>query len=156
MHVSRHWRSHWQAKPSCSADMFVNWRAQRKENKSIIDRHTEVPNKCCVRTIKNYNSEKWPLYELIHDILVWPPWNNLWCMNYSSVQTNTRFTVLSLVTDNNPSWISGRRRMIVEIISWTISTKVWDRLGIKLGTSGSAVKLNCATGPVTFACKKSI
>ena len=44
----------------------------------------------CVRTIKNYKSEKWPLYELIHDILVWPSWNNLWCTNYSSVRTNTR------------------------------------------------------------------
>ena len=31
MHAhKRHWRSHWQAKRSCSADMFVNWRARRK------------------------------------------------------------------------------------------------------------------------------
>ena len=28
-----------------------------------------------------------------------------------------------LVTDNCPSWISGRERMTVEIISWSISTK---------------------------------
>ena len=33
------------------------------------------------------------LYELIHDILARPSWNNLWCRNYSSVRTNTRFTV---------------------------------------------------------------
>ena len=37
---------------------------------------------------------KLPLYELINDIMVRPPWNNLWCTNYSSVQTNTRFTVV--------------------------------------------------------------
>ena len=35
------------------------------------------------------------MYELIHDILVRPPWNNLWCTSYSSVRTNTRFTVKS-------------------------------------------------------------
>ena len=31
------------------------------------------------------------------------------------------------------------RRMAVEIISWSISTKVWDRAGIELTTPGSAV-----------------
>ena len=31
------------------------------------------------------------------------------------------------------------RRMTVEIISWSISTKVWDRAGIELATPGSAV-----------------
>ena len=36
------------------------------------------------------------LYELIHDILVRPPLNNLWCTNYSSVRTNTRFTVIEV------------------------------------------------------------
>ena len=52
-----------------------------------------MKEKRCVRTIKNYKPTKWSLYELIHDILVRPPWNNLWCTNYSSVRTNTRFTV---------------------------------------------------------------
>ena len=45
--------------------------------------------------------------------------------------------------------------MTVEIISWSISTKVWDRAGIELATPGSAVKLvsvaryvtECATRP---------
>ena len=32
------------------------------------------------------------------------------------------------------------RRMIVEIISWSISTKVWDRAGIELATPGIAVR----------------
>ena len=32
------------------------------------------------------------------------------------------------------------RRMTVEIISWSISTKVWDRAGIELATPGSAVR----------------
>ena len=47
------------------------------------------------------------------------------------------------------------RRMTVEIISWSISTKVWDRAGIELATPGSAVRLasvarhvtDCATQP---------
>ena len=46
--------------------------------------------------------------------------------------------------------------MTVEIISWSISTKVWDRAGIELTTPGSAVRLTSvarhviisATGPV--------
>ena len=45
--------------------------------------------------------------------------------------------------------------MTVEIISWSISTKVWDRAGIELATPGSAVSLasvarhvtDCATRP---------
>ena len=41
----------------------------------------KMKEKRYVRTIKNYKSKKWPLYELIHDILVRPPWNNLWCTN---------------------------------------------------------------------------
>ena len=57
-----------------------------------------------------------------------------------------------LVTDNNPSSISWRRRMALEIISWSISTKVWGQAGIKLATPGSAVELatDCATGPVLY------
>ena len=47
------------------------------------------------------------------------------------------------------------RRMTVEIISWSISTKVWDRTGIELATPGSAVSFasvsrhvtDCATRP---------
>ena len=45
--------------------------------------------------------------------------------------------------------------MTIEIISWSISTKVWDRAGIELTTHGSAVRLasvarhvtDCATRP---------
>ena len=40
--------------------------------------------------------------------------------------------VLSLVTDNSHSWISGREENGHRIISWSISVKVWDRAGIKL------------------------
>ena len=47
------------------------------------------------------------------------------------------------------------RRMTVEIISWSISTKVWYRAGIELATPGSAVRhasearhvTDCATRP---------
>ena len=41
------------------------------------------------------------------------------------------------------------RRMTVEIISWIISTKVWDRAGIKLATPGSAVRLASVARHVT-------
>ena len=41
------------------------------------------------------------------------------------------------------------RRMTVEIISWSISTKVWDRAGFKLATPGSAVSFASVTGHVT-------
>ena len=42
-------------------------------------------------------------------------------------QVNQYFMhIFSLVTDNKPSWISRRRRMIVEIISCSISKKAWD------------------------------
>ena len=47
------------------------------------------------------------------------------------------------------------RKMTVEIISWSISTKVWDRTGIELATPWSAVRhtsvarhvTDCATRP---------
>ena len=53
--------------------------------------------------------------------------------------------LLSLVTDNNSSQISRRRRITAEIISM----KVCDRARIKLATPGSAVRLatNCGMGP---------
>ena len=40
--------------------------------------------------------------------------------------------ILSLVTENKPSWINGRRKMTVEIISWSISTRVCDQARIEL------------------------
>ena len=41
------------------------------------------------------------------------------------------------------------RRMTVEIISWSISTKEWDQAGIELLTPGSAVRLASVTRHVT-------
>ena len=41
------------------------------------------------------------------------------------------------------------RRMTVEIISWSISTKVWDRAGIELATPGSAVSFASVTRHIT-------
>ena len=41
------------------------------------------------------------------------------------------------------------RRMTVEIISWSISTKVWDRAGIELATPGSDVSFASVTRHVT-------
>ena len=56
------------------------------------------------------------------------------------------------------------RRMTVEIISWSFSTKVWERAGIKLSTPGSAVRLasvarqviDCAMRPGGLLCVISI
>ena len=42
------------------------------------------------------------------------------------------------------------RRMTVEIISWSISTKVWDWAGIELPTPGSAVSFPSVTRHVTI------
>ena len=39
---------------------------------------------------------------------------------------------------------------MVEIISWSISMKVWDRAGIKLMTPGSAINLL----PIAWKCTK--
>ena len=53
--------------------------------------------------------------------------------------------ILFLVTDNSPSESAeGSRRMTVENIPKSISTKVWGRAGIELMTPGSAIGL--ATG----------
>ena len=41
------------------------------------------------------------------------------------------------------------RRMTVEIISWSISTTVWDQAWIKLATPGSAVRLASVARQVT-------
>ena len=49
-------------------------------------------------------------------------------------------------------------RMTIEIISWSISTKVWDQAGINLGITGSAVRCasvarhvtHCATLPSVY------
>ena len=37
--------------------------------------------------------------------------------------------ILSPVTDNCPTWISGRERMATEMVSWPISTKECCRIG---------------------------
>ena len=49
--------------------------------------------------------------------------------------------ILSPETDNCPSWISGRERMTVENISWSISTKecCQPRWGVEPATSWSPV-----------------
>ena len=51
--------------------------------------------------------------------------------------------ILSFLTRSNPSWIRARRRMIAEIISWSIFTKVCNWCGIEPTTPGSALQ-----GPV--------
>ena len=65
--------------------------------------------------------------------------------------------ILSPETDNWPSWINGRDRMIVENISWSISTKnVADLGGVESETSWSPVvrASNCATETVTLLCRR--
>ena len=51
--------------------------------------------------------------------------------------------ILSLVAENNPAWMvhsAEGRRMTTKIISWSISTKEWDRAIIEPATPGSAVR----------------
>ena len=70
-------------------------------------------------------------------------------MSRRSVHLTTLFSSARLTsTSRTNSWISGRRRMITEIILWSSFTKVWDRAGIELGTPGSAVRLttDCPVG----------
>ena len=69
--------------------------------------------------------------------------------------TSTQWRLISLVTDNTPSWISRRRRMTKEIISRPISTKHGaSQARIKLETPRTAIRLptDCATGPGTIIC----
>ena len=47
------------------------------------------------------------------------------------------------------------RRMTVELISWSISTKVWERNGIELATPGSAVRLAPLARHVTDCATRS-
>ena len=71
--------------------------------------------------------------------------------------TNQYFAyILSHVTDNNPSWISRKRNMTVDIFSWSISTKVWDLAGIELATSGYASRFvtDCATSSAVNVLQK--
>ena len=46
------------------------------------------------------------------------------------------------------------RKMTVEIISWSISTKVWDLAGIKLATPGSAVRRASVVRHVTDCARR--
>ena len=64
------------------------------------------------------------------------------CTGQSSRRVTSTVHILSPGTDNCPSWISGRKRMILENISWSIFTKeccrpgVWGR-GSNLQTPGA-------------------
>ena len=63
-------------------------------------------------------------------------------MSRRSVNLVTLFSWASLTKRLTiTSWVSGRRRMIVENIPWSISTKGWDWAKIKLTTPGSAISL---------------
>ena len=69
--------------------------------------------------------------------------------------------ILSPETDNCPSWISGRERMTVENISWSISTKECCRPGgggFEPATSWSPVgrASNWATETGQYYCKYKI
>ena len=47
------------------------------------------------------------------------------------------------------------RRMTIEIISWSISTKVWDQAGIKLATPGSAIRYPSVVRHITDCAMRS-
>ena len=64
--------------------------------------------------------------------------------------------ILSLVTDNNPSSISGREENESVIFSLSVSTKVWDQVGTVLATPGSALRHAVSVRHVTdFATRPS-
>ena len=52
--------------------------------------------------------------------------------------------IIWLVTVNSPSWISRRRRMTIENISWSISMKILGRVWQEWNAGPLS---NCATGP---------
>ena len=62
--------------------------------------------------------------------------------------------IYSTVAQTSVNDIAEGRRMTVEIISWSISTKVWDRTGIKLATPGSAVRYASVARHVTDYAKR--
>ena len=94
-------------------------------------------------------------------LLLYAPSQQLWSLRdgqftFSWASLNKQLTSPLLVTDNKPFLSDSEgRRMTVEIITLSISTKVWDRAGIELATPGSAVRLasvarhvtDCATWP---------
>ena len=60
--------------------------------------------------------------------------------DYSSKRLTSILHILLPETDNCPSWISGRERMTVENISWSVSTKGCCRpSGVEPATSWSSV-----------------
>ena len=77
--------------------------------------------------------------------------------SWASLNKQLHVTSTSLVFLNDSA---EGRTMTLEIISCSISTKVWDRAGIKLATPGSAVRLasvarhvtDCATRPGVCVC----
>ena len=80
-------------------------------------------------------------------------WRKLWSYLHSYLNSPRTFPCNWQQPFLNES--AEGRRMTVEIISWSISTKVWDRAGIELATPGSAVRhasvarhvTDCATWP---------
>ena len=61
---------------------------------------------------------------------LWSLWDGQFLGKLEQAVNQYFVHILSLVTDNYPSWmihsVEGRR-MTVQIISWSISTKVWER-----------------------------
>ena len=65
-------------------------------------------------------------------------------------QVNQYFVyILSLVTENNPSWMIQRKEENDRRNYFIISTKVWDQAGIELATPESAVRLAFVARHVT-------
>ena len=68
--------------------------------------------------------------------------------------------ILSPETDNCPSWISGRERITVENISWSISTKEccrpWRELNPRTPGLQSDGASNWATEASSFQCKECL
>ena len=71
----------------------------------------------------------------------------------SSMRLASIVHILSPETDNCPSWISRRERMIVENISWSISTKECCRPRLGLNPWPSGLQLDGTSNSATEASK---
>ena len=103
--------------------------------------------------------QKWTTQKFCFVLLLYVPSQQLWSwrdgqftlphffLGKLEQAVNQYFVHIFLsVTDNNPSWMNQRKK---GIISCSISTKVWDRTGIKLETPRSAVRLESVARHVT-------
>ena len=99
-----------------------------------------------------------PVNSYVHVWTVSSPNHTFFWASLTKRLTSTLCTYFCLYLTTTLLESAEGRRMAVEIISWSISAKVWDRAGIKLATPGSAFRhvsavrhvTDCATRPSAY------